>query len=348
MNKIIDLRSDTFTLPSEGMRRAVFEARVGNAGYGEDPSVNQLEAELADYFGVQSAVFHPSGTMAGQIAIRVWTRPGDVVIIEQYGHNYYFETGSMAAISGVQARLIAGHRGILSAADIAAQIVHPENAFARTSLIVLENSTNFGGGTVYPESELKQIFELAALRKLAVHVDGARAWNVIVKTNCAPESLIAPGGSMSVCLSKGLGAPMGSILLGPADFIDESRRIQQLLGGVMRQVGFMATAGLYAFHNNLERLQEDHDNAQLIARELARNPAVDIDLDSVQTNIVYFRIKGAEENPSALLKQLKEHGILAMNVGPLLRLVTCLNVSRADCEFAAQTIDRLVTKMNAR
>ena len=342
MSKVIDLRSDTFTLPDDGMRRAIFEARVGNAGYDEDPSVNQLETEMAGYFGVQDALFLPSGTMAGQIAIRVWTRPGDVVIIEQYGHEYYFETGSMAAISGVQARLIPGDKGILSAGDIATQLDHPENPYARTSLIVLENSTNFGGGTVYPESTLKQIFKLAADSKLPIHVDGARAWNVIAKTGCVPNSLIAPGGSMSVCLSKGLGAPMGSILLGPAEFIGEARRIQNLLGGVMRQVGFMAAAGVYAFHNNLERLQQDHENALLMAMELGNNPLLEIDLDSVQTNIIYFRLRKDGQNAEALVGQLEERGVLALNVGPLVRLVTCLNVSRGDCERAVEIINDLV------
>jgi threonine aldolase len=342
MQPLIDLRSDTFTMPTAGMRQAIYRAEVGNAGYGEDPSVRRLEETVAAYFGQEAALFLPSATMAGQIAIRVWCRPGDVVIIEEFGHNYYFETGAMAAISGAQARLLKGKRGILSPAAIESVIVHPENTHARTALVVLENTANFGGGTIYSQATLDEIFTLTRQRDLPVHIDGARVWNAIVATGNAPQAQLQPGGSMSVCLSKGLGAPMGSLLLGPADFMAEARRIQLMLGGVMRQIGFMAAAGLYAFEHNLDRLAEDHANAQLLAEQLASNPAIELDLAAVETNILYFTVKAGADRAAQLVSDLAQQGVGVLALGSLVRLVTSLNVNRADCEQAAERINLLL------
>lgn len=339
---LIDLRSDTFTLPDEGMRKAIYAAEVGNAGFGEDPSVNRLEQELSDYFGVDAGIFLPSATMAGQVAIAVHGRPGDIVIIEEFGHSYFFETGAMGLVAGVQARLLEGQRGILEPEQIDAAIVHPENPHARTSLIILENPSNFGGGTIYPQDTLDRIFAMAGERGLPVHVDGARVWNAIVAAGAEPRRLVQPGGSISVCFSKGLGAPMGALLLGPAEFIAEGRRIQSMLGGVMRQVGFMAAAALYAFHNNMDRLVEDHANARLIAEALAENPAVEIDLDGVQTNILYFTSAGGAGQAARLVSELEPLGIGAWAVGEKIRLVTSLNVSRDDCLRAAAAINELL------
>lgn len=336
----VDLRSDTFTMPDEGMRQAIYEAEVGNSGYSEDPSVNQLETEIAEYFGVEAGVFLPSATMAGQIAIRVWSRPGDTVLIEEYGHNYYFETGSMSAIAGVQPRLLKGARGILDAETIKASIVHPENPYARTSLIVLENTSNFGGGTIYPKETLDTIFAVAAASNLPVQIDGARIWNAIVASDSDPTQLIQPGGSMSVCFSKGLGAPMGAVLLGSSDFVNEARRIQSMLGGVMRQVGFMAAAALYGFRHNMVRLEEDHANCSFMANQLAGLSALQIDLKAVQTNILYFGVKAGTQRAARLVEDLAEYGIGALNVGSLVRLVTSKNVSRKDCEYAVEAIHR--------
>jgi len=338
----VDLRSDTFTMPDEGMRRAIYEAEVGNSGYAEDPSVNQLETETAEYFGVDAGVFLPSATMAGQIAIRVWSRPGDTVLIEEFGHNYYFETGSMSAIAGVQPRLLQSSRGILDPETIEASIVHPENPYARTSLIVLENTSNFGGGTIYPKETLDTIFALAVNSNLPVQIDGARIWNAIVAGESDPKQLIQPGGSMSVCFSKGLGAPMGAMLLGSSDFTNEARRIQCMLGGVMRQVGFMAAAALYGFRHNMERLEEDHANCSFMANQLAGNSALEIDLQGVQTNILYFNVKAGTQRAARLVDELAEDGIGALNVGSLVRLVTSINVSRKDCELAVEAVNRLL------
>ncbi len=342
----VELRSDTFTMPDEGMRRAIYQAEVGNSGYGEDPSINQLEQEMAEYFGVQAGVFLPSATMAGQIAIRVWTRPGDWVLIEEFGHNYYFEEGSISLISRVQPCLLKSSRGILApemiAASIAASIAHPENSDARTSLIVLENTSNFGGGTIYPQETLDTIFALANKNNLPVQVDGARIWNAIVATQSDARRLIQLGGSMSVCFSKGLGAPMGAVLLGSPDFIAEARRIQCMLGGVMRQVGFLAAAALYGFRHNLARLEEDHANCSFMADRLAGHTALEIDLQGVQTNILYIDVKAGTQRAARLVDELAEAGIGALNLGSLIRLVTHINISRKDCEYAVEAIHRLL------
>lgn len=338
----VDLRSDTFTMPDEGMRQAIYEAEVGNSGYGEDPSVNQLETELADYFGVEAGVFLPSATMAGQVAISVWSRPGDVVLIEEYGHNYYFETGSMSLIAGVQPRLLRGSRGILDPKTIEATIVHPENPNARTSLIVLENTSNFGGGSIYAQEVLDAIFALAENKALPVQIDGARIWNAIVASESDPRRLIQPGGSMSVCFSKGLGAPMGAMLLGSSDFINEARRVQGMLGGVMRQVGFMAAAALHGFRHNMERLKEDHANCSFMADPLAELSALEVDLQGVQTNILYLNVKAGAQRASRLVDELAADGVGVLNVGSLVRLVTSTNVSRKDCEYAVNSICRLL------
>ncbi len=338
MSRSIDLRSDTCTLPTDGMRRAIAEAEVGNSGYGEDPSVERLEREIAAYFGQEAAVFLPSATMAGQVAIAAWCRPGDVVVIERYGHDYYFETGAMALVAGAQAHLLPGHCGILDPDAVAAALTHPENAYARTALVVLENTSNFGGGTIYPQATLDRIFALTAERGLPVHIDGARIWNAIVATGCEPAGLVQPGGSLSVCLSKGLGAPMGALLLGPADFIREARRIQFMLGGVMRQVGFLAAAALYAFQNQFERLAEDHAHATLLADRLADHPGLSLDREAVQTNIVYLDIRDGPERAARLIETLAADGVLALAVGHRVRLVTSLAVDRDDCIAAAERI----------
>jgi len=337
----IDLRSDTFTMPDKGMRRAIYEAEVGNSGYAEDPSVNQLETEIPEYFGVEAGIFLPSATMAGQIAICAWSRPGDVVLIEEFGHNYYFETGSMSLIAGVQPRLLQSLHGVLAPETIEASIVHPENPYARTSLIILENTSNFGGGTIYPQETLDTIFALAANSNLPVQIDGARIWNAIVAADRDPKQLIQPGGSMSVCFSKGLGAPMGALLLGSLEYINEARRIQSMLGGVMRQVGFMAAAALYGFRHNMERLEEDHANCSFMANRLADISALEIDLQRVQTNILYFNMKAGTERASRLVDELAENDVGALNVGSLVRLVTSKNVSRKECEYAVEAIHRL-------
>jgi threonine aldolase len=339
---IAEFRSDTFTLPDEAMRKVIYDAEVGNSGYGEDPSVNRLEETLAEFFGCNGAIFLPSATMAGQIATGVWARPGDMVILEKFGHSYYFETGAMSALAGAQAHLLDGQRGIVNVDDIAERIVHPENAYARTGLIILENSSNFGGGTIYPQQTLDVIFKLATKNKLPVHIDGARIWNVLAATGSKPASLLQKDGSMSVCFSKGLGAPMGAVLLGNSEFIHEARRLQQMYGGAMRQVGFMAAAAAYAFQHNRERLTEDHENARFLAQALVDLKGLHIDLEGVQTNILYVDVEAGVEQASALVKKLDAAGIRSLNVGHRIRFVTSMLVDRDDCERAAKLFRTLM------
>jgi threonine aldolase len=338
----VDLRSDTFTLPDEGMRQAIYKAEVGNSAEGEDPSVNRLEEAVADYFGVDAGLFLPSATMAGQIAFKVHTRPGDVILIEEYGHGYYFESGSMGLISGALPRLLRGERGILHAEQIRQAIEHKELVRGRAVLAVLENTANFGGGTVYPQALLQEIFALSRAENLPLHVDGARIWNAIVAGGADPKELAPPGGSLSVCFSKGLGAPMGALLLGGQAFIDEARQVQAMLGGCMRQIGFMAAAALHGFEHNLQRLAEDHANARHIAEAIAVNPGLEIEPAHVETNILYFKVKAGEERAAQLVAELETEGVKAWALGSLIRLVTSLNVDRAGCDFAADRIDQLL------
>jgi threonine aldolase len=338
VNRIIDLRSDTFSLPDEGMRRAIRDAEVGNSGFREDPSVRKLEEECAAFFGLEAAVFLPSGTMAGQIALNIRSRPGDLVAIEENGHNLRFEAGSMALISGTQALTVRGDRGILDPARVRSAVVSAREHGARISCIVLENTSNFGGGTIYPRATLDDLFRLSGELGIPVHVDGARIWNAVAASGEDPASLVPEGGSVSACLSKGLGAPMGSILAGSEGFVEEARRVQQLLGGVMRQVGFMAAAGLYALRNNLGRLREDHARCRRMAERLADCPGVEIDLEAVQTNILYLRIRAGEEAAEDLRTRMAREGVLAFRVGDRIRLVTYLNVDDGDCDRAATVI----------
>ncbi|MDJ0926734.1 MAG: GntG family PLP-dependent aldolase [Gammaproteobacteria bacterium] len=340
--KTVDLRSDTFTLPDDGMRKAIQAAEVGNSAFGEDPSVNRLEETIADYFGMEGGIFLPSATMAGQIAFKVWTRPGDYIIIEEYGHGYYFETGAMGLISGAMPRLLPGERGILDPDDIRDNIEHIEHHYGRAALAVLENTSNYGGGTIYPQAVLDRIFKISKSEKLPIHVDGARIWNAIVETGVDPRRVAPPNGSMSVCFSKGLGAPIGAVLLGSKDFITEARRVQGMLGGVMRQVGFMAAAAQYGFEHNMHRLEQDHTNARLIAEGLADNAAIELNPVHVKTNILYFRVRDGAKRAARLIGDLETCGVKAWNLGDLVRLVTCLNVDQQDCEYAVEKLNEML------
>jgi threonine aldolase len=343
MSPFAEFRSDTFTLPDEGMRRAIYEAEVGNSAYGEDPSVNELEQTLAEFFGREAALFFPSATMAGQCAIAVWCRPAEIVLIEEYGHNFYFETGSMAFISGTQAMPLSGRHGILEPEVLAQSIRHVENPNARTGLMVLENTSNYGGGTVYPLTTLDTIYELATANKLPVHIDGARIFNALAYYRLSdpalqPARVLPTCGSLSVCFSKGLGAPMGAVLIGDTEFIAEAARVRSLLGGAMRQVGFMAAAALYGFRHNVARLPEDHANARVLGDGLAAIEGLSVALESVQTNMVYADVEAGSERAESLIAVLDQQGIRAWNLGARLRFVTSMLVNRSDCERAVEAV----------
>lgn len=337
----IDLRSDTVTRPSLGMRKAMAEAEVGDDVYGEDPTVRRLEEKIADLLGKESALFVPSGTMANQIAIRVHTVPGDEMIIERSGHSFLYESGASAGLSGVQANATPGRYGILSKDDVERAIRPTASHYPRTRLVILENTSNGGGGTIYAPEDIAAIGELTRARQLALHLDGARLFNAHILTEIPLETFARPCDSVSVCLSKGLGAPVGSVLAGCRCFIDEARRIRKMMGGGMRQAGILAAAGLYALENNLERLAEDHENLAHLARGLADVAGVEIDPLRFPTNIAYARITRAGLSAEEAVERLKRWGVLVNPSGPdEIRVVTHLDVSRQNIDEVLSRIER--------
>lgn len=336
---VIDLRSDTVTVPSDAMREAVAHALVGDDQFGEDPSVNLLQERVADLLGKEAALFLPSGTMANQVALRALTRPGDDVIVSHESHAVWHETGASAANSGVQFTAI-GTRGaftsdqFLAAVKPRGHIIYPP-----TTLVEIENTHNRAGGVVFPQDDAVRICAVAAEHNVATYLDGARIWNAAVATGRTPEECAEPFDLVAVALSKGLGAPGGSLLAGSATLIERCHRYRRMLGGAMRQVGFLAAAGLYAIDHNMDRLADDHANARLVAEQLSTSPQIVVDLPSVQTNIVVFDVAPEAPDAPAVVAAAREAGLLLFPFGPrTVRLVTHLNVSRENCEQAARIL----------
>jgi threonine aldolase len=333
---MIDLRSDTVTKPTPEMRRAMAEAEVGDDVYGEDPTVNRLEHAAAEMFDREAALFVPTGTMGNQIAIRLHTQHGQEVICEARSHVLDWEMAMMAAYSGCLPRTVAAERGILTWAHLQAAIAPAIYYRAKTGLICLENSHNMAGGTVTPLDVLEEIWAGAERAGLRVHLDGARVFNAAAALNCSVATITRGFDTVMFCLSKGLGAPVGSVLVGSREAIEEARCHRKALGGGMRQAGILAAAGLIALHEMPSRLHEDHANARLLAEALAESPNVSIDLDAVQTNIVIFRLNAG--SAAAYVAALRGQGVLASAIGVnSVRFVTHHDVSRADCERAAST-----------
>lgn len=333
MTKPVELRSDTFTQPTQAMLKAMFAAKVGDDVFGEDFSVNELEAHVAEMFGMEAAVFCPSGTMTNQIAINVHTRPGDEVICEQGAHVYFYEGGGIGRLSGCQARTIAGDRGRITAEQIAT-VINPDDVHRpRTRLVCLENTCNRGGGSTYSMQQMKAIRALCDDQQLSLHLDGARIFNAIVANNESPRDYGKIFHSISVCLSKGLGAPVGSVLLGTSDFVKQARRTRKVLGGGMRQAGYLAAAGLYALKNHVERITEDHNHAKMLAEALNQTSWVKQVLP-VETNIVIFEVS-APFAARDYVKQLHEQGIKAAAISDShIRFVTHLGISKTAVERA--------------
>jgi threonine aldolase len=340
MPKVIDLRSDTVTKPTPAMRRAMAQADVGDDVFGEDPTVNRLQERAAELFGREAALFVPSGTMGNQIAIKVHTQPGDEVILEEASHIFNSEMAMMAAFSGVIPRPIPSERGWLRWEQIESAIRPNVYYYAQTRLICLENTHNFKGGSIYPLEWAREIIEKAHERGLKVHLDGARIFNAAVATGRSVKELTEGFDSVMFCLSKGLGAPVGSMLVGSAEFIKEARRVRKMLGGGMRQVGILAAAGLYALEHHIERLAEDHENAQILAQALREIP--EVRLEPVETNIIIFEL--TKTPAEKLITELKKRNILALAIGPRrVRLVTHLDVSRADVLRAACALQEILS-----
>jgi threonine aldolase len=332
----IDLRSDTITKPSPAMREAMARAEVGDDVFGEDPTVNRLQETVAALLGKEAALYVPSGTMGNQTCIKVHTRPGDEVVVERGSHVFNYETGGAAFLSGVQLHLLDGVRGVLTADQIR-KVIRPRVYYMPvTSLICLENTHNRAGGTIYPLEVIRGIRELATASSIAMHLDGARLWNACAATGIAPARYAEHFDSVSVCFSKGLGAPLGSAIAGSAAFIAEARRYRKIFGGGMRQAGIPAAACLYALEHNRERLGEDHEKAAVLARELAQIKGVEIDLEGVQSNIVIAGVEGLGVSAEDVLARLRARGVyLTPGNWQSIRAVTHLDVSMEQVRRAA-------------
>ena len=335
----VDLRSDTVTKPTPEMRRAMAEAEVGDDVYGEDPTINRLEQRAAEIFGREAAIFVPTGTMGNQIAIKIHTQPGQEVICESRAHIFNYEMAMLAHFSGCVARPIYAEDGLLTWAEISKQIAPKIYYRAQTGLISLENTHNMAGGTVYPQAIADEICEQAHDAGLPVHLDGARIFNASMALGRPVREITRSFDSVMFCLSKALGAPVGSLLVGSRSFIDQARVYRKSLGGGMRQAGVLAAAGLIALEKMPLRLREDHENARFLAEGLAQVPGIEIDPAKVVTNIVVFDISGTGLNSAQLSSKVAEHGVLANGISPqAMRLVTHMDVDRAACARALEVI----------
>ena len=335
-NELIDLRSDTVTRPAEAMRAAIAAAPVGDDQFGEDPTVNLLQERIATLLGKEAALWLPTGTMANHVALRLLTRPGDDVIVSKGSHAVLHETGGSAANAGVQFTDV-GDGGLFTAEDfLAARKPRGHIIYPPTTLVEVENTHNRAGGVIFPQQEAEEICRAAREHEIASYLDGARLWNAAVATGRTPAALAAPFDLVSVALSKGLGAPGGSLLAGSRDLITRAVRYRRMSGGAMRQVGIFAAAGLYALEHNLKRLGDDHANARRIGEMLAKSERIEIDLATVQTNILVFRLARTAPDAHTVVTRARERGLLIFAFDAhTIRAVTHLDVSREQCERAA-------------
>lgn len=335
---MIDLRSDTFTKPSPEMLKAMFDAKVGDDVFGEDPTVNHLEAICAEMFGMEAALFCPSGTMTNQIAIKCHTQPGDEVICDKVSHVYIYEGGGIAFNSGCQVKTIDGIRGMITAEDVTTAINPDDVHKANTSLVVLENTGNRGGGSCYEIEDILQIKEVCETNNLKLHLDGARLFNALIAKQQNAKEYGEMFDSISICLSKGLGTPIGSVLLGKKDFIKKARRVRKVMGGGMRQAGYIAAAGVYALENNIDRLAIDHHHAKQIAEVLLTKDIVG-KMMPVETNIIIFEVL-SEGGVAAFCDKMRTHNILCLPISASqVRMVTHLDITS---EMIAEVLQAIV------
>ncbi len=338
---MIDLRSDTVTKPTQSMLHAMMHADVGDDVFEEDSTINKLEEKVAAMFEMEAAIFCPSGTMTNQIAIKCHTQPGDEIICDKLSHIYQYEGGGIAFNAGCSVKLVDGNYGRINAQQVEASINNKNDVHKPVSkLVSLENTANRGGGSCYDFDDIKQIKKVCIANDLALHLDGARLFNAIVAGNQSPKDYGKTFNSISICLSKGLGAPVGSVLTGKKDFIKKARRIRKVFGGGMRQAGYLAAACIYALDNNIERLKEDHHHAKRLANALQQKDFVHAILP-VETNIVIFEVKG-RYTALELQAKLKKHDILAIAIAQdQVRLVTHLNVTDEMIEQTIKVIEKL-------
>jgi len=343
MHDIVELRSDTFTLPTAAMRQAIAQAEVGDDMVGEDPTVNRLEARMAELLGKEAAVFACSGTQSNQMGVWTHCTPGDELLIEETGHIANYEGGAPAALSGVSVRRIKGDGGRLDTSHLDGQIRRGNVHFAPTKLLCLENTTNIGGGRTYSLEQLEQVCHWAHENGLKTHLDGARLFNACIARGYGPSQVATHFDTISICFSKGLGCPMGSILVGSKSMIERARRARKLFGGALRQGGIVAAAAIHAIDNHIDRLADDHANARTFAEGIANNPGIQVDLESVETNLVFFDVDPAVISTVALSTSLREQGV---HINPLgvnrMRACTHLDVNRADVLRAAAAISDVI------
>jgi threonine aldolase len=341
---MIDLRSDTITQPSDDMRDAIAHATVGDDVYHDDPTVNALEAMVADLLGKEDAMYVPTGTMSNQIAVRMHTQPGDSIVLEASAHIGSHEMGGAAHHSGVTLQRIAGTRGVFTAADVRATVPVPHPSlpaylYEPHTLLCVENTHMEAGGTVWSLEETHAVTAAASDLAMATHLDGARLWNASAASGTDIEEFSAPFDTVSVCFSKGLGAPVGSALVGDADFIEEARRFKQMFGGGMRQSGLLAAGAIYALEHNRERLADDHANARLFAESVSEVEGITVDLDAVQTNILYFNV----DDPGQVVDMCLDRGLAMLALGTTsIRAVFHLGITAADTSKAASIVRDVV------
>lgn len=345
--RIVDLRSDTLTKPSPEMRQAMARAEVGDDVFGEDPTVNQLQERVAELLGKEAALFVASGTMGNQIAIKCHTRPGDEVICEENCHNFNYECGGAAFLSGVQSRPLPGFRGMITAEQVEEAVRPKDHHFPQTRLVALENTHNRAGGTIFPLHEIARIAQVAKAHQLKMHLDGARLWNAHVATGIPLHEYAQYVDSVSLCFSKGLGAPVGSILVGSKEIINEAHRYRKIYGGGMRQAGILAAAAIYALDHNIDRLSEDHSRARQIAEALNGFQSVNVDLEATQTNIVIADFADTGNEAGAIAQKLAEQGLLSIAFSKSkIRFVTHLDVNDDDMECAVDVIKKVLRSLN--
>jgi threonine aldolase len=346
MTGIIDLRSDTVTRPTPGMRAAMAEAPVGDDVFGDDPTVNKLEERVADLLGKEAALYVPSGTMSNQIAVNVHCQPGDELLCDLNCHIYNYEAGGPAILSGVTCRTLDGDYGILDLSDLEDKIRNPDDPhLVKTRMVALENTHNRGGGRIYPIEKIEAISQWARQHRLIMHLDGARLWNAIVATGVSAREWGQYFDTVSVCFSKGLGAPVGSALAGSKAVIAKARRTRKLFGGGMRQAGIIAAGCLYALDHHIERLADDHRNAQILAQAVADTPGLHLEPPEVDTNLIWVRIDPEAGTAKEITARLKQQGVLIHAAGlQKIRACTHLDVSKAQAERAAEILRNVVLK----
>ncbi len=333
---MIDLRSDTITTPTDAMRQAMFEAEVGDDVMHEDPATKQLENEVAALLGKEAALFVPSGTMGNQLGVRAQTSPGDEIVLEAEAHMYYYEVGATAALSGVLCRTLPGQRGLFTAEQVAVVIRPDDVHHPQSRMVCIENTSNRGGGSVWSLDRIAEIAAVARTHGLIMHMDGARLWNAAVAAGVTERAYADHFDSISVCFSKGLGAPVGSALVGTAEMIARARRFRKQFGGGMRQSGVVAAAALYALRNHRKRLADDHVNAKKLADAIAGFAPIEVSTDHVESNIIRFETKMPA---AAFVKELRRRDVAMLNSGPhVVRAVTNMTVSSDDIDAAISAV----------